>query len=444
MTLLRAAVRSLLDRAIGRLAQVLVLSFHRRVDVVHRDRLHTEGPTLIVANHGNGFVDPAVVAAALRVVPRFVAKSTLWDVVVSRPFLALAGVIPVYRSVDGDTSDNTSTFRAVHRVLAAGGTVAIFPEGTSSDRPSLEKVRTGAARMALGARAETADITILPIGLSFESHVDVRPAVAVFVGEPISVERWRQESGHAEAGEDDRDAVNALTERIREELAAVSPDFETLDERLILRAAAEVTARDTGTRLDPTFGTVELLARQLAAAPPAARDTVVASYRDYATRLSLIGLRDADLQNRNQIRRLARPAAAAGVLFFAGPLLFALAVLHVPAIAVVFGATSAARNPVNKGTARLLVGLLAGLVTWGFAGVVLADGGWAWVTALIVAVGGAVALATIAPLYVLLRRLIGRVRAFGRRQLAEDSRDDRDTLVETVIGVAGEPIEGLH
>ncbi len=437
-------IRALLDRAIGRLAQILVLSFHRRVDVVHRERLQLAGPTLIVANHGNGFVDPAVVAAALRRVPRFVAKATLFDVVIARPFLALAGVIPVYRRSDGDTAANASTFRAIHRVLAAGGTVAIFPEGTSSDRPSLEPVRTGAARMALGALASTDDVTIIPIGLSFESHVDIRPAVAVFVGEPISVDGWRRETGRLTAGEDDRDAVVALTERIRERLAAVSPDFASLDERLILRAAAEVTARDAGTRLDPTFGTVELLARQLATAPAGDRASVVDRYRDYATRLSLIGLSDADLENRNQIRRLARPAGAAALLLLTGPALLALALIHLPAIAIVVATTSAARNPIHKGTTRLLVGLVAGLVTWGVTGLVLADGTWAWVMALVVAVGGAVALATIAPLYTLLRLVIGRARTFGRRQLAEDSREDREILVRTVVRVAGPPVEGLH
>lgn len=441
---MRRAIRSLLDVAIGRLAQVLVLAFHRRVDVVQRDRLHTEGPTIVVANHGNGFVDPAVVAAALRRVPRFVAKSTLWDVVISRPFLALAGVIPVYRQVDGSTAGNASSFRAVHRTLVDGGTVAIFPEGTSSDRPSLEKVRTGAARMALGALAEADDVTILPIGLSFESHVDIRPAVAVFVGEPISVAEWRRRTGFIDAGEDDRDAVRALTEHIRDVLGAVSPDFESLEERLILRAAAEVTARDVGHRLEPTFGTVEMLARRLAAATADDRERVVDCYRDYATRLSLVGLRDADLETRGEIRRLLRPVVSGAILFLSGPLLLTLAVLHLPAIAVVFAATSVARNPVNKGTTRLLVGFVAGLVTWIATGVVLADDWWAWVTALVVAVGGAVALSVIAPLYALLRRLVGRLRSFGRRQLAEESRDDRDALVETVISVGGAPVEGVH
>jgi hypothetical protein len=47
------------DRTIGLLAQGLVLGFHRSVDVAWRDRLPTDRPVLIVANHGNGFVDPS-------------------------------------------------------------------------------------------------------------------------------------------------------------------------------------------------------------------------------------------------------------------------------------------------------------------------------------------------------------------------------------------------
>ena len=78
-------------------------------------------PCSIVANHGNGFVDPVVVAAVLGRLPRFLAKAALWNVVVARPFLGLAGVLPVYRSGDGDTvSNNASVFAACHRELARG------------------------------------------------------------------------------------------------------------------------------------------------------------------------------------------------------------------------------------------------------------------------------------------------------------------------------------
>lgn len=432
MSILRRTIRVVLDLALGRLAQAVVIAFHRRVDVLHHDRLRIDGPTLLVANHANGFVDPAVVAASLRRVPRFVAKATLWKFLPARPFLALAGVIPVYRRVDGDTTGNTSTFRAVHDVLARGGAVAIFPEGTSSDRPALETLRTGAARMALGAVDEAGEITILPIGLSFESRVGLRPAAAVFVGEPIRVDEWRTSSGHAGAGEDDRDAVRDLTACIRERLTAVSPEFASLDERLLLRAAAAVSARERTRRLAPTFGEVEQIARSLAGRPAAVRERVLDAYRDYATRLSLIGLQDDDLETRAELHQLARPVLSGLLIAFAGPLLVTLTLIHLPALALVWVSTMAVRSHVNKGTTRLLLGLFTGLATWITTGVLLADGFATVAVAVAVAVLGAVALWTWLPFFTLARRLVGRVRLFDRRALAEQSRADRDRLIDTV------------
>ena len=130
-----------IDRALGLLTVVLVRTFHRSVDVAWRERVPTDRPVLVVANHGNGFVDPIVVASVLGRLPRFIAKAALWKVVVARPFLALAGVLPVYRSSDGDqSSDNRSVFAACHREFDVGATVAIFPEGTTGDRAGLDRV----------------------------------------------------------------------------------------------------------------------------------------------------------------------------------------------------------------------------------------------------------------------------------------------------------------
>jgi hypothetical protein len=75
------------DRGIGMLAAILTHAFHRSVDVVGRDRIPSGRPLLVVANHGNGVVDPIVVASVLRRLPRFMAKAALWKVPVARPFL---------------------------------------------------------------------------------------------------------------------------------------------------------------------------------------------------------------------------------------------------------------------------------------------------------------------------------------------------------------------
>ena len=223
------------DRALGLVCRGLAHAFYRSVDVDGRARVPAGRPLLVVANHGNGFVDPIVVTSVLGRLPRFLAKAALWKVVVARPLLGLAGVLPVYRAADGDrSSDNRSIFAACHRELAGGATVAIFPEGTTGDRAGLDRVRSGAARIALGAVATAPDLAIVPVGLAFEDRIETRSRAVVMIGEPIDVARWATSS--AAAGEPDRQEVEALTERIRRSLEDVSPEFATVDERDVLRA----------------------------------------------------------------------------------------------------------------------------------------------------------------------------------------------------------------
>ena len=93
-------MRRLLDLALAQLARVAVGLTSRRLEVIDPDRVPHDRPVLVVANHFNGFMDPLVVTTVLRRLPRFLAKATLWKVFGARPFLALAGIIPINRRAD--------------------------------------------------------------------------------------------------------------------------------------------------------------------------------------------------------------------------------------------------------------------------------------------------------------------------------------------------------
>ena len=404
--------RRFTDRSLGLLAQLLVYEFHRSVNVAFRDRLPTDRPVLIVANHGNGFVDPAVVAAVLGRLPRFIAKAALWKVFVARPGLWLAGVIPVYRASDGDrSSKNTSMFDACHRKLAQGATVAIFPEGTTGDRGGLDRVRSGAARIALGSLPTAPDLVIVPIGLAYEDRVEPRSRAVVMFGEPIVVadHASTQDSSGADP---DRDDVRELTATITASLEDVSPSFTSVDERELLRAAAKTEREAADGKSIPSFGEVEVVARRLAAAPASARSRVVEAYEQYATRLQLIGLSDSQLSsNRVSLSRLAVSALA---LVFAGSILITATLINLPAAFITVFATALVRSTATKGTVRLLVGLVTGFATWIIAGIIIADGWWAVAAGIAVAVGGVVALFVWPPLIRQASILIGRVRLRDR------------------------------
>jgi glycerol-3-phosphate O-acyltransferase / dihydroxyacetone phosphate acyltransferase len=145
------------------------------------------GALLLLPNHPNSLLDPALVWAMANRDVRFLAKSTLFQTPL-RPLLTAAGAIPVYRKHDQgvDTSKNVETFAAVSAALAAGDAVCLFPEGISHSTGRLEPLRTGAARMALGAERDGTAVALVAVGLNFDRKATFRSRVTIVFGAPFS------------------------------------------------------------------------------------------------------------------------------------------------------------------------------------------------------------------------------------------------------------------
>jgi len=228
-----SVVRRVLDRAARALARVLLAVFFRSTEVEGLERVPADGPVLFVANHGNALIDALVLVALLPRLPRFLAKHTLWQNPAVWPLLQLAGALPVYRAHEGDTARNQETFARCFEELGGGGAVALFPEGISHDRPALQPLRTGAARIALGAAAAGARAVILPIGLTFDDKRSFRSRLLLCVGDPIAVEG---------ASADDAQAVRALTDAIEAGLRAVTLNADSWQTAQLVARAAEIYA----------------------------------------------------------------------------------------------------------------------------------------------------------------------------------------------------------
>src|SRR5690606_25587955 len=169
------------------------------------------GPVLLVANHPNSLIDPMMVAAAAGRPVRFLAKAPLFDDPKTSWLVRAAAAIPVYRRSDDPAlvGRNDEMFSAVHQALANGAAVAIFPEGISHSEPSLAPLRTGAARIALGAASVIGGaFPVIPVGLDFRDKERFRSEALSLVGQAVS---W---DDLAALGTDDPDAVRELTERI--------------------------------------------------------------------------------------------------------------------------------------------------------------------------------------------------------------------------------------
>ena len=346
---------------LARFASAMVL---RRLEVTDLARLPRDRPVLLVANHFNGFLDPVVVAAALGKLPRFIAKDTLTKVPLAGLLLRGVGVVFVRRRADGPTAPGTTNadaFAECHAALAKRDMVAIFPEGTTHDRPQLDPIKTGAARIALGARtAGASGLVVLPVGITFPDKIDLRPSALVQLGEPIELDRVAP----AGAGADDHEAVASLTAVIDAGLRQVSPDFPDTETALSLTQAAHI-ALSSELQPAPPLAAQHRLAHRLARAEPSVVEAVRRDVGRYTTLLAGLRLSDDDVIRPTSPRRLLRSAIGIAVLvILLGSVVAATALVNIwPALAVA-AVSLFVRTPVTKGTVRFLVGFVAFPVAW--------------------------------------------------------------------------------
>jgi 1-acyl-sn-glycerol-3-phosphate acyltransferase len=297
--------RAQLDAFVERLARLLAHLFFRSVEVEGRERIPSGVPLVVVANHHNSLVDPLLLFAMLGVRPRFLAKSTLWDLPGIRSLLDLAGAVPVYRRQDegADTAKNDETFRRCFDELAGGGAIALFPEGVSHDAPMLAPLKTGAARIVLGAMRERGVTTtlILPVGLTFDEKGVFRSRVLVRVGEPLDAGTWQRAAEH-----DEREASRSLTAAIRRALGRVTLEYPSHEEASLLEQASELfAARER--ELPARLALAEAFAlrrvaiegyERLRARDPARVEAMRARLAEYARRTRALGLRDEHVAAR--------------------------------------------------------------------------------------------------------------------------------------------------
>ncbi len=359
-------------RALGAFLRLVLKVFFRRVELAGAERLPAEGPVMVVANHPSSLVDPMLLLAFLPRPAAFLAKEPIFRLPVLGTLARALDAIPVHRAVDGaDTRRNRETFARARALLGRGGVLAIFPEGTSHDDPRMKRLKSGAARIALGAASSGPGLplAIVPAGLFFTDKMTFRSEVLLAFGDPIPVEAGRL----GENGEPMPDAVRALTARIEAGLAAVVLQAEA-NEALALAAAAEQLF--TEPEATPLAERVALRRRMLdGRARLARRDPARLARLERRVRIHVAALELAGLSGEVAPRPGAwRAVARAALHVLLAPLALPGALLNAPAwIAVDRLARRLARGDASmSATVKILAGLVLYPLTWGATGIAAA------------------------------------------------------------------------
>lgn len=175
-----------------------------------REHFPRKGAVILASNHLS-FIDSFVIPMASPRPVRFLAKSAYFDGTgvrgwFSREFFYAVGAFPVRRGAGQAALDALDQQR---RMLEAGWSTALYPEGTRSLDGRLYKGRTGVAFLALQTGAPVIPVGLvgtsetMPVGAKFPR---LRPRVTVRFGEPLDLSHH----GSADSGRARRLATDEI------------------------------------------------------------------------------------------------------------------------------------------------------------------------------------------------------------------------------------------
>lgn len=210
-------LRNVFVSAWKKFCRLIVRIFYRRFEVAGQASIPDDRGLLLCANHTNALVDAVILQASTEKNIRPLARSGLFKNPLLKRILDMIGAVPIYRrkTEGGDVARNEDSFRRCYALFARNETLIIFPEGQSHSGSHLQELKTGAARMALGARSvKGKSPLVVPVGLTFSGKGRFRSDVLVTYGSPVDLS----------VPEDmpEYDAVHLITDRIRQGLESVT------------------------------------------------------------------------------------------------------------------------------------------------------------------------------------------------------------------------------
>lgn len=429
-----------MNRLIEGLVTAATNTAFRSVDV-RRPAREPAGAVLVIANHGGGLGDILTVIAGCRRFPRFLARDIIWKFPVARQIVDAVGAIPVSRRQDhGDNADNTSMFAAAYQGLADGDLLAIYPEGESVAEPRLAPLRTGAARILLGAWAQGTDTTILPMGLHYYDISVLRGRCLVEVGEALRMSELVPDLPAEEPlTEYNQRAVHALTAILATRLGAVVAEYADWQTRRDLESAAAIYLMGKPGAESVSYSEMATTADRISQAPTAVQEQVITDLKAYSAAIELLGLDDHEIPDvaMTGVKVAGKAAGIVSLLPFAayGTVIngVPMAGLRTISLTGVAPATAATLKPAFALIAFPAAWSLLGW--WGYrrAGLV---GALAMASTGPMSLGATVAVAEQGQLMWRLSRAYRRAKGQPMEQLV----DSQQRLRESVATALGEPL----
>ena len=388
------------------IARFWIWFFFERVEIRHPERVPRTGPVLLCINHPNNLIDSLLVASVLPRKVHYLATVALFRNPLIARFLVALGVIPVHRQVDDPArlDRNIALFAACDEAFDHGQLIAIYPEGATHSEARVQRIKTGAARIALRYEAHAPGrLTVVPVGLSFEARKRFRGRVLVSFGEPVDVA-----SSLAVSREEPAKALHTLTTVIQEAMEREVVHVERIDTAALARAVETLFRGEvehelweergrSGRQIDAfqRSGSIADAVEHFRTQDPERIERLWQRILGYHAGLDVYRVRDAAVRTRldstAEPSRVARSWQTIGALpLFA----YGAAINFLPYYLPGWLAERMARRPTDYATIRLLASIVAFPLFWSLETALVgwaAGPRWALVFFLSLPLGGLIA-----------------------------------------------------
>lgn len=191
----------------------------RKLHVNNKEYFNANGPLLLACNHPNSFLDAIVLSSLFKRPIYSLARGDAFKNKFFGWILRSLKMLPVYRTSEGveNMEHNYTTFNACKEIFKKNGIVLIFSEGKCVNEWHLRPLKKGTARLAISSWNDGIDLTILPVGINYQSFRKFGKNIHLYFGKPIVKKDIDLEDSFGKAnGSINQQLKNQLTEMVYE------------------------------------------------------------------------------------------------------------------------------------------------------------------------------------------------------------------------------------
>lgn len=162
---------------------------HKKIKVSGVENIPKKGAVIFIGNHQNALIDALLIPTTNKRITHFLARASAFKNNIANYLLQTVNMIPVYRLRDGVNTmeKNYPVFEQCVELLHQGKALEIFAEGEHHLKRKILPFKKGFARIILSTlqKYPNTKITIIPVGLNYDSHLNYPSSASIIYGKPI-------------------------------------------------------------------------------------------------------------------------------------------------------------------------------------------------------------------------------------------------------------------